>query len=169
MEFFTLIMQVSSRTDHPDAFTGQTCKDLLISAYRRKCLEKENAATSATLQIELINTSFEMSIYHLAALKKFWWLVDYYMCGIGLKKVIFLGVKNNLKSDQKLWEYECDVKWEHRYVVHYVLLCGKMPIQCYTKMKKPMKIARCVSARRSSGIACFMRVVLPPSWEEACS
>ncbi len=48
MEFFTLITQVSSQSDHSDTCTSQARKDELILAYGRKCLEKKWAATSAT-------------------------------------------------------------------------------------------------------------------------
>ncbi len=41
MVFFTLVTQVTNQSDHPDTCVGQTHKDLLISAYGRKCLEKK--------------------------------------------------------------------------------------------------------------------------------
>ncbi len=44
MEFFTLITQVSSRSDHPDTRTGQARKDELIGSVGRKNM----AVTSAT-------------------------------------------------------------------------------------------------------------------------
>ncbi len=47
MEIFTLLTQVSSQSDHPDACTGQMHKDLLISAYERKCLEKGQHCNSS--------------------------------------------------------------------------------------------------------------------------
>ncbi len=70
MEFFTLITQVSSRSDYPDAFTGQARKDELISAYGRKCLEKKNGCHIGKAQIKWFNTSFEASVYRLVVFQK---------------------------------------------------------------------------------------------------
>ncbi len=66
MEFFTLITQVLRRSDHPNTCTGQAGKDELILAYRRKCLEKKHGCRISNARIELFNTSFEASAYHLA-------------------------------------------------------------------------------------------------------
>ncbi len=52
MEFFTLITEVSSRSDHPDTHTGQASKDELILAYGRKCLEKKHGCHIGNAQIE---------------------------------------------------------------------------------------------------------------------
>ncbi len=71
-KFFILVTQVSSRFDHLDAPTGQTYKDLLISAYRRKCLEEKIAATSVTLQIERINTLLPSNVLKIVAIS---WLL----------------------------------------------------------------------------------------------
>ncbi len=70
MEFFTLITQVSSRSDHTDNRTGQACKDELILAYGRKCLEKKHGCHIDNAQIEWFNTSFEASVYRLVVFQK---------------------------------------------------------------------------------------------------
>ncbi len=77
MGFFTLVTQVSSRFDHLDSHTSQTCEDPLIPAYGSKCLEKKIATTSATLPIERIKTMFKLFMYCLALFKKLWQSVDY--------------------------------------------------------------------------------------------
>ncbi len=52
MEFFTLITQVSSRSDHLDTRMGQARKDELILAYGRKCLEKKHGCHNGNARIE---------------------------------------------------------------------------------------------------------------------
>ncbi len=51
MEFFTLITQVSSRSDHPKTHTGQERKDELILP-GRKCLEKKQGCHIGNARIE---------------------------------------------------------------------------------------------------------------------
>ncbi len=59
MEFFMLVMLVSSWSNHPGyARMGQTYKDLMISTYERKI-----AATSATQWMERINTLFKVPVH----------------------------------------------------------------------------------------------------------
>ncbi len=70
MEFFTLITQLSSQSDHLDNQTGQARKDKLILAYGRNYLEKKHGCHIDNAWIEWFNTSFEASVYRLAVFQK---------------------------------------------------------------------------------------------------
>ncbi len=131
---------------------------------------------------------FEESMYCLAMFQKLWLLVDYYMCGVSLKKVVFLGGwkqsscwTKNCQNTNVMW-----TKYRNTYVVHYLFCVVKhwhrAIIRSRSALNNALCMMKCAQCRFLQG-AIFVLVIdrvgafvpLSPvynplhSWRHGCS